>query len=119
MVNFHGLWQDGTAKKDNPDRIEQSRRILAELESHRGEPVLICGDFNLLPEGQSLAMLEEGMRNLIKEYGVTSTRSSHYPMTKPSRFADYILVSPEVDVHDFQVLPDEVSDHLALTLDFS
>ncbi len=55
-------------------------------------------------------------RNLIKEYSVQSTRSSYYK--KELRFADYMFVSPEVNITDFKVLPDEVSDHLAMYLDF-
>ena len=57
------------------------------------------------------------MRNLIAEFGITSTRSSLY--TKPLRFADYMFVSNGIEVKDFKVLPDEVSDHLALYLEFS
>ncbi len=57
-----------------------------------------------------------GLRNLIKEYGITSTRTSFY--TKPEKFADYMLVSPGVEVKDFKVLPDEVSDHSPLYLEF-
>ncbi len=34
------------------------------------------------------------------------------------RIADYALVSPDVAVVDFKVLPDEVSDHAAMYLDF-
>jgi endonuclease/exonuclease/phosphatase family metal-dependent hydrolase len=77
---------------------------------------ILCGDFNLLPDTDSLAILEQGMRNLVKEYRVTSTRSQFYE--KPDRFADYILVSPEVIVEDFQVLDEAVSDHLPLLLEF-
>jgi endonuclease/exonuclease/phosphatase family metal-dependent hydrolase len=61
-------------------------------------------------------MLEDGMRNLIREYKITSTRTSFYPKTE--KFADYFFVSPEVQVNDFQVLPDEVSDHAPLLLSF-
>jgi endonuclease/exonuclease/phosphatase family metal-dependent hydrolase len=77
---------------------------------------ILCGDFNLLPNTDSLTILEQGMRNLIKEYPVTSTRSRFYE--KPDKFADYILVSPEVVVEDFQVLDEAVSDHLPLLLEF-
>lgn len=115
IINLHGLWQAGTNKADNPDRFEQSRRLRAVIDQSDA-PVIIAGDFNLLPDGQSMAILEEGMRNLIKEYNVTSTRSSLYP--KPIRLADYILVSPEIKVIDFKVLEDEVSDHLPLALEW-
>lgn len=116
VINFHGLWQAGTDKKDIPDRLEQSRRLREVMDSY-SEPIILAGDFNLLPDGVSMRMLEEGMKNLVTEYGVTSTRSSFYE--KPIRLADYILVSPEIPVIKFEVLQDEVSDHLPLMLEWA
>ncbi|MGB7957365.1 MAG: endonuclease/exonuclease/phosphatase family protein [Minisyncoccia bacterium] len=116
ICNFHGMWIKDTKKKDTPERIEQSHHIRKILDSFSGEKI-ICGDFNLLPGGESIKILEKGMRNLIADYHVTSTRSQLYK--KDIKFADYILTSPGIKVKDFKVLPDEVSDHLALELDFS
>ncbi len=115
VLNLHGLWQKDSKKLDTPERIEQSKRIarfLAEVPSRK----VFCGDFNMVPHGQAMAILEEGMTNLIKEHGVTSTRSKHYP--KEEKFADYILVSTDIKVKRFEVLPDEISDHLAVYVDF-
>ncbi len=115
VINFHGLWLPGTLKKDNPERFEQSKKINAFLAGRDGDHILV-GDYNLLPDGQSLAMLEKGMRNLIKEHQITETRSSFYE--KDIRLGDYALVTPGIEVKSFQALPDEVSDHLALELIF-
>jgi len=116
VAHVHGLW-NGQGKGDSPDRLLQSDNIVRFLKSV-GNPYIFCGDLNLLPETESLKKLEAaGMRNLIKEFGITSTRSSLY--TKPVRFADYMFVSDGIEVKDFKVLPDEVSDHLALYLEFS
>lgn len=115
IINFHGLWNGG-GKGDAPERLTQSDNIIKFIKELKNSHMLV-GDFNLLPDTKSLKMLEEsGMRNLIKEFGITSTRSSYY--TKPLRFADYTLISDGIKVNDFQVLPDEVSDHLAMYLDF-
>jgi endonuclease/exonuclease/phosphatase family metal-dependent hydrolase len=114
ILNFHGLWQRNSQKKDTPERIEQSQKIKEFFGSHTGKKIL-CGDFNLTNDGEAMAMLEEGMANLIKEYAIPSTRNSHYP--KEEKFADYILVSPDITVSDFKALPDEVSDHLALSVE--
>lgn len=114
VANLHGLW-NGQGKTDSLERIEQSRKTKAFLESVSGAKIL-CGDLNLLPDTQSLALLEQGMRNLIKEYSVTSTRSRFYG--KSNTFADYILVSPEVIVENFNVLHEEISDHLPLLIEF-
>lgn len=116
ICNLHGFWtHDG--KRDNPIRFEQSKKILEFLEKYNRSKI-ICGDFNLLPDTESIKMLEDsGLKNLIKEYSITSTRSHYYPKEHP-KFADYCFVSPEVEVKDFKVLPDVVSDHLPLYLEF-
>jgi len=115
LCNFHGLWVKDTNKRDIPERIEQSKQVRAALDQLA--PVgILCGDFNLLPDGESLKILGQGLRNLIAEFGIASTRSEHY--TKPMKFADYILTSPGITVHGLKTLPDQISDHLALELDF-
>jgi exonuclease III len=114
VMNVHGLW-NGKGKTDSPERLEQSRKIKVFLEMTRGAKIL-CGDLNLLPHTQSLALLEDGMDNLVKTYGIPSTRSQFYERTE--RFADYILVSPEVTIRSFEVLDANVSDHLPLLLTF-
>ncbi len=115
VFNFHGLWNN-LGKMDTNSRLQQSQKINDYISKFQNSNIILCGDFNLLPETKSLSMLEVSMKNLIKEYNITSTRSSYY--TKPNKFADYILVSPHLKVNDFQVLQDEVSDHLPLFLDF-
>jgi len=116
VINFHGLW-NGQGKGDSEERLTQSENILNFVKGLSNDFIL-CGDFNLLPETKSLKMLEEhGLRNLIKEYGITSTRTSFY--TKPERYADYIFTTKGMEVKEFKVLPEEVSDHSALLLEFN
>jgi endonuclease/exonuclease/phosphatase family metal-dependent hydrolase len=115
VINFHGLWNGG-GKTDSPDRLNQSKKIKEFIETKAKGKVILVGDFNLEPNTESVAILEKGMRNLIKESGVTSTRSHHY--TKPVKFADYAIVSNDLDVERFEVLQDPVSDHLPLLLEF-
>jgi endonuclease/exonuclease/phosphatase family metal-dependent hydrolase len=115
MVNIHGLW-NGQGKSDSEDRLNQSKKILEFIKTLSHDFVL-CGDFNLLPETESIRMIEEsGLRNLIKEFNITSTRTSFYE--KPLKFADYIFTSKGIKVKDFKVLQDEVSDHSPLYLEF-
>lgn len=116
IINFHGLWNGG-GKKDSPDRLNQSQKIKEFIKEKAKGKVILVGDFNLEPDTESVAILEKGMRNLIKEMGVTSTRSHHY--TKPVKFADYAIVSNDLNVIKFEVLQDPVSDHLPLLLEFS
>lgn len=114
IINFHGLW-NGKGKTDTEDRINQSKNIVKFIKTLDGE-VVFCGDFNLLPETESIKIIEETpLKNLIKEYNIKSTRTSFY--TKPEKYADYVFVSENVLVKTFKVLPDEVSDHSPLLLE--
>lgn len=115
VLNLHGLWQKDTNKVDTPERIIQSQIISDFLSQQEGKKVL-CGDFNLILDGKAMKLLEQSMTNLIKKFGITGTRSELY--TKPEKFADYVLVSPEVEIQEFKALSDVVSDHLPLELKF-
>jgi endonuclease/exonuclease/phosphatase family metal-dependent hydrolase len=116
--NVHGLWLPGS-KGDTPKRIEQSQRLKTFLEHAPGKKI-ICGDFNLQPDTKSIGLLEFGMRDLVKEYNIKTTRNHYYADMKKyaDYIADYMFISGEVQVSDFRVLPDEISDHLPLMLEF-
>lgn len=117
IFNFHGLVLDvPDPKLDSPERLEQSRKVRAALDEVKGEKIL-CGDFNLRPDTESLRILEIGMVNLVKTRDISTTRSPLY--TGSEKHSDYVLVSPGIQVNHFEMLPDIVSDHLPLVLDFS
>lgn len=80
-------------------------------------PKILMGDFNLDPHTQSYAIIKDaGFECMVERYGISDTRTPLYEKTY-SRFADYALVTPDVRVRDFRVLPDVVSDHAALFLE--
>ena len=114
IINVHGLW-NGMGKTDTADRITQSQKI-KNFVSSVSNPKVLCGDFNLRPDTQSIQMLEDGLTNLIKKFNISSTRTSFYD--KSEKFADYAFISPDVKINDFRILPDEVSDHAAMYLEF-
>jgi len=116
LFNYHGIWT-GKGKEDNSERFEQSSKIIDFMKDFKGE-IILAGDFNLLPDTESLKMMENelGLKNLIKEFNITSTRTSHYD--KEVKFADYMLVSKGIEVKEFKILPEEVSDHAAMYLEF-
>lgn len=114
VINFHGLWT-GLGKGDTDDRILQSKNIINFIEKLKGE-VVFCGDFNLRPDTESVKIFEDfGLRNLIVENNITDTRTSYYKRSE--RFADYMFVSNGLNVEEFNVMPDEVSDHAALYIE--
>ena len=114
IVNVHGLW-NGKGKTDTPDRLAQSKRIQTLLGSFQ-KPVVMVGDFNLRLDTESLAMVAKNMKNWIELHHVTCTRTELYD--KEEGYADYIFTSPELGVRGFKVLPDVVSDHCPLWIEF-
>lgn len=114
IMNVHGLW-NGLGKTDTPERILQSEKIKQFMSTVNNRKIL-CGDFNLRPDTQSLKIISDGMHDLINVYNITSTRTSYYP--KEEKFADYVFTSPDINVKSFSVLKDEVSDHAPLLIDF-
>jgi hypothetical protein len=116
--NFHGMARPGT-KLDSPERIEQSRGVRRVLDAHAG-PILLTGDFNLLPETESVRILGEGRHNLVLERGIPTTRSrlnTFYGTPQEQPHANYAIVSPDIRVLDFQVPDLAISDHLPMLME--
>jgi hypothetical protein len=99
LVLIHGKTCPGD-KLDTPVRIDQSSKIIDSV-SDSDRPVIIGGDFNLLPDTKSIEMFElAGYRNLIKEFNVKETRN-HYCWDQfrdgsdfvEQHFADYCFVN--------------------------
>ena len=118
VFNFHGLSLPGE-KLDTPERLMQSGLVAKALVEKPG-PKILCGDFNLMPDTQSVRLLEEGMVNLIKTFDIKNTRNeiSWQFYNNRQYFADYTFVSPEVKVKNFEVPYNLASDHLPMVLEF-
>jgi len=118
VTHMHGL-RDLNGKIDTPERARQAARLLAMCRQLSGpdDLAVICGDFNVEPESETLGLLADaGFRELVTGRGFTSTRTSHY--RKPGKFADYMLINRDEVVRDFDVIADpEVSDHCPLLLE--
>lgn len=117
ITHMHGL-RDLNGKMDTPERTVQAQRLL-DLSRHVSEPgdtVVVCGDFNVEPDSETLRILADaGLSELVTGRGFTSTRNSQY--RKPGKFADYMLVNDVNAVRGFDVVYDpEVSDHCPLVL---
>lgn len=119
VYNFHGIWYPGD-KLDTPERIEQSEKLAEFINGQEGIRIL-CGDFNLMPETESVSILETNFKNLIKDFNIRTTRSILNPYRGSpfeQAFADYVFVSKEVKVVNFKVPDVAISDHLPMILEF-
>lgn len=118
IAQMHGLrTRDG--KGDTPERQAQADALVTLIGRvwPGNEKLVVCGDFNVLPDSATFATLGSlGLSDLVTGRGHTDTRTSHY--SKPGRFADYMLATADVDILHFEVVEQpEVSDHRALLLD--
>ncbi|NKN36908.1 endonuclease/exonuclease/phosphatase family protein [Agrobacterium sp. a22-2] len=118
VAQMHGL-RDVAGKGDMPERDAQAQALAALIRQvwPGDERLVVCGDFNVLPGSRTFETLAGlGLTDLVTTRGFVDTRTSFY--RKPGRFADYMLVTPEVEVVRFDVVEQpEVSDHRALLLE--
>ncbi|GAA3064496.1 endonuclease/exonuclease/phosphatase family protein [Rhizobium viscosum] len=120
IAQLHGL-RDPAGKGDIPARHAQADALVELIERvwPGDERLVVCGDFNVLPDSITFEKLGRlGLNDLVTGRGFTDTRTSLYP--KDGRFADYMLVTPEVVVERFEVVEQpEVSDHRALLIELA
>ncbi|OWV73672.1 metal-dependent hydrolase [Rhizobium sp. R339] len=118
IAHMHGL-RDPAGKGDTAARQEQAEALVSLIERvwPGSEGLVVCGDFNVLPDSATFTILGRlGLSDLVTGNGFADTRTSYY--AKAGRFADYMLVTSEVTVAKFEVVEaPEVSDHRALLLD--
>ncbi len=120
VAHFHGL-RDPAGKGDMPARAAQARALRAGLDrlAQPGDRIVLGGDFNLLPGSETFDILAPlGLRDLVTGRGIEDTRTALYK--KPQRHANYMLVTPNVEVLGFEVPATPIlSDHRPLILDIA
>jgi endonuclease/exonuclease/phosphatase family metal-dependent hydrolase len=93
----------------NPDRPAQAKAILDEFRG-KSRPSLLAGDLNDTPESETLKILQQ-------HWSISGAPTDYtIPVKSPSKKIDYILYAPQDGwkVVRSEVLPDAVSDHLAV-----
>lgn len=116
IVNYHGIWTRD--KQGNAKTLKACKKIVDYASGFRGN-VIICGDFNLYPDTPSIKVFQNDFVNLVDRFNVESTRPKSNELSGNSRnVVDYIFTDPKINILDFKVVDNEVSDHLPLVLDF-
>ena len=115
IINVHGIWNKD--KIGDERTIKQSEFILSKVRNDI--PAIVVGDFNLLPNTESIKKLNNKLINLIEKYNIKSTRPNFDDgLDKGNMVCDYIFVNNKVIVNDLKVIDSNISDHLPLILDF-
>ena len=123
LCNVHGISYHGIdSKLDDPNRVAQTKAIL-DFYRNADTPVVIVGDFNMLPEANSIrAFAQAGYRNLITDHHIKTTRN-HYAWDlfpgSPQYFADFAFLSPDLKPDSFTIPQDLVSDHQPMVIDLA
>ncbi|MBI3103405.1 endonuclease/exonuclease/phosphatase family protein [Candidatus Daviesbacteria bacterium] len=119
VFNFHGT-PFPADKLDSPNRLEEAEKV-KDIVAKSADGKILVGDFNLLPQTECIKIIGQNMRNLIEEFNIERTRSNLSPYFKKPHFqlfADYVFVTSDVEIKDFQVQEVEISDHLPMILAF-
>jgi len=101
--------------KNGNEETEAQTRLIANYIRDLQGPVILTGDFNLVPKSKSIEQLNAVLKNLSLEKNLKTTRTH---LTYKTEVCDYIFVNNEVTVTGFEALEKVVSDHQALVLDF-
>lgn len=110
VVNHHGFWRkDPLGDEDSLRAFSNVEKVVKPLASEG--PLVMCGDLNIIHESPCFEHLNF-LRDLTDENHVETTLSGARLQFKVP--CDHILVNDGIEVKDFKVLPDIVSDHLAL-----
>ena len=113
ILNHHGH-HINEHKLGDEETERQVSEILDYVNGLEGA-VILCGDFNLSPESQSIKSIEASLHNLSVENSLQTTRSR---LTYKNEVCDYIFVNDVVNVNGFEMDKTIISDHNALILDF-
>jgi endonuclease/exonuclease/phosphatase family metal-dependent hydrolase len=99
-------------------RGRQVQRMLEVLEG-RGRPLVVMGDFNAgwRDPDSAVRRLTEELGLAAYEADAVSGEPGVYTFPGGRARLDWILVSPELSFERYAVLPDVVSDHLAVVAD--
>ena len=102
-------------KKDRKKQLQELIRVVNKIET----PVILMGDFNTFNGAREiLQLLQETHLHDYAKLDKISQGLTH-PTWHPKRRLDYVLTSPQIHVHQYQVLNFHFSDHMPLFVTFS
>jgi len=103
-------------KKAFERRAKQADQLKAFLNAQT-KPVILCGDFNDLPNSYVVNRVSKNMKDAFLDYGfgIGHTYNGKIPFLR----IDYILTTPNFVVHKFQIVNNKISDHFPIYVELS
>lgn len=115
VLTTHGAW--AKTSEEHPHQTEQGEKLLAYLKNI-STPFIFTGDLNLNPAQPLIQKISELARNLITENNIPNTLNPRLHRSGnlfPGGVAvDYIFVSQDLKLIDFEVVENDISDHFGL-----
>jgi endonuclease/exonuclease/phosphatase family metal-dependent hydrolase len=116
IMNIHGIW---TADKIGDSRTIAEINFILNKCSDNDTPTIVAGDFNLLPETDSIKLIDNKMTNLISQNEIQTTRPEFKnSMEEGNNIVDYVFINNKIQSSKFEVPNIAISDHLPLILEF-
>jgi endonuclease/exonuclease/phosphatase family metal-dependent hydrolase len=103
---------------DDAERLLNAAEILEAIQAYRGQPTILCGDFNDTPGSRTHQKIASAFRDAWAAAG--TGEGFTIPAEQPRKRIDYIWLGkePSLDVLRVWVPPSEASDHLPVVGEF-
>ncbi len=95
-------------------RYTQSNRVKEEIDKSP-YPVIVCGDFNDVPNSYAYSKIGDGLHNAFVEKGIGFGRT--YSGISPTLRIDNIFVDKKFTIDQFIRIPKKLSDHFPIIAD--
>ncbi|HTJ10722.1 MAG TPA: endonuclease/exonuclease/phosphatase family protein [Dinghuibacter sp.] len=93
-------------------RADQSA-VVHEVVEHSPNPVIVCGDFNDVPNSYAYETIVKGLKDAFREKGNGWSRT--FSQISPTLRIDYILFDPSYNAYQYSCTPRVLSDHFPIT----
>ena len=105
----------GKYRRSTAVRAKQAKEIKNDIKKSP-HPVIICGDFNDVPQSNAYHILVKNKQDAFKKAG--SGLGTTYAGSIPGLRIDYILSSKQIEVASHKVIKNSYSDHYPVTTCF-
>jgi len=106
----------GKLKRGFLKRSTQSNRVKEEID-RSPYPVIVCGDFNDVPNSYAYCKIGDGLQNAFVEKGIGFGRT--FSDISPTLRIDNIFTDKKFTIEQFTRIPKRLSDHFPIIADVS
>jgi endonuclease/exonuclease/phosphatase family metal-dependent hydrolase len=116
-LDEHGARSIIRKLRDAFRRRAQQAEELSTFLQHQEKPIILCGDLNDLPNSYASNIISRNLKDAFLNYGfgIGHTYNGKIPFLR----IDRMLTSPEFQIHNFEVIPNKISDHFPLYMECS